>query len=92
MTELLQHAYETVSRLAPAAQDHIAEAMLALAGEEAAGFEFTLPGGAPNGGGNLRTDRHREALSHPDGATLCADSMEATLAEAHNRSSGSGRG
>ena len=32
MTDLLQHAFETVRRLTPAAQDHIAEAMLALAG------------------------------------------------------------
>ena len=32
MTDLLQHAFETVRRLPSAAQDHIAEAMLALAG------------------------------------------------------------
>jgi uncharacterized protein (DUF1778 family) len=35
MTDLLQHAFETVRRLPPEAQDHIAEAMLALAAEEA---------------------------------------------------------
>ncbi len=32
MTELLQHAFDTVRRLDPAAQDNIARAMLALAG------------------------------------------------------------
>ncbi len=48
MTDLLQHAFETVRRLPPAAQDHIAEAMLALADEESAGFEFTLPGDVPS--------------------------------------------
>ncbi len=36
MTDLLQHAFETVRRLPPEAQDHIAEAMLALAAEDAA--------------------------------------------------------
>ena len=36
MTDLLQHAFETVRRLPPEAQDHIAEAILALAAEEAA--------------------------------------------------------
>ena len=48
MTDLLQHAFETVRRLVPAAQDSIAEAMLALADEESAGFEFMLPGDAPS--------------------------------------------
>ncbi len=42
MTHLLQHAFETVRRLPPKAQDHIAEAMLALAGEEPAGFSSSL--------------------------------------------------
>lgn len=34
MTELLQHAFDTVRHLDPAAQDTIARAMLALAGSE----------------------------------------------------------
>ncbi len=48
MTDLLQHAFETVRRLPPAAQDHIAEAMLALAGEEAASADWPLPGDTPS--------------------------------------------
>ena len=43
----MQHAFETVRRLPQAAQDHIAETMLALADEETAGFEFALLGDAP---------------------------------------------
>lgn len=48
MTDLLQHAFETVRRLPPEAQDQIAEAMLALAAGEAADFEFVLPGDTPS--------------------------------------------
>jgi hypothetical protein len=48
MTDLLQHAFETVRRLPPEAQDHIAEAMLALASEEGPVAGFVLPGDAPS--------------------------------------------
>jgi hypothetical protein len=119
MTDLLQHAFETVRRLTPAAQDHIAEAMLALADEESAGFEFVLPGDAPSeeqvaaltpvvmpspvptraeaaAWSRLPHEeqlrRYREALDHPDANTVCEDSMDDILAEAHRRSDERGRG
>jgi hypothetical protein len=47
MTELLQHAFDTVRRLDPATQDAIARAMLALAGA-GEDFDFTLPGDSPS--------------------------------------------
>ncbi|MFY9642603.1 MAG: hypothetical protein WCD20_04725 [Rhodomicrobium sp.] len=113
MTDLLQHAFETVRRLPPTAQDHIAEAMLALADEESAGFEFTLPGDAPSeeeiaalmpvvmpspvptraeaaAWSRLPREeqlrRYREALDRPGAMTVCADTMDDILAEAHRRS------
>ena len=113
MTDLLQHAFETVRRLPPKAQDYIAEAMLALAGEEPAGFEFTLPGDTPSeeeiaalmpvvmpspvptmaeatAWSRLPREeqlrRYRQALDHPDANTVCGDSMDDILAEAHRRS------
>jgi hypothetical protein len=119
MTDLLQHAFETVRRLPPAAQDRVAEAMLALADEESAGFEFTLPGDAfseeeiaelmptvmpspvptraeaaawsrlPR---EEQLRRYREALDHPDANTVCADTMDDILAEAHRRSGERSRG
>ncbi len=119
MTDLLQHAFETVRRLPAKAQDHIAEAMLALAGEEPADFEFTLPGDAPTeeeiaalmatvmpspvptraeaaAWSRLPREeqlrRYREALDHPDANTVCGDSMDDILAEAHRRSGERSRG
>jgi hypothetical protein len=119
MTDLLQHAFETVRRLPPAAQDHIAEAMLALAGEEASAADWPLPGQAPSedeiatamatvmpspvptkaeaaAWSRLPREeqlrRYRLALDHPDANSICQDTMEDVLAEAHRRSEARGRG
>jgi hypothetical protein len=119
MTDLLQHAFETVRRLPSAAQDHIAEAMLALAGEESVLADWPLPGDAPSeeeiaalmpvvmpspvptkaeaiAWNRLPREeqlrRYREALDHPGANTVCADTMDDILAEAHRRSDERGRG
>ncbi len=119
MTELLQHAFETVRRLTPAAQDHIAEAMLALADEESILAEWPLPGDTPSeqeiaalmpvvmpspvptkaeaaAWSRLPREeqlrRYRQALDHPSANSVCADSMDDILAEAHRRSDERSRG